>query len=128
LVLRPAKRPTVVGERARSQVRSGSFAPLSSSARRVRLSFDSLRAWHLDTHFIEALGLSPGAGEATAGTDHAVGEFVPDYEATWWTGLGVPKNTPMRIVDKLNEDINAALADPNDRPCGFRSKPPTIPE
>jgi tripartite-type tricarboxylate transporter receptor subunit TctC len=41
-----------------------------------------------------------------------VGEFVPDYEASTWFGVGVPKNTPAVIVDKLNEEINAALADP----------------
>jgi tripartite-type tricarboxylate transporter receptor subunit TctC len=41
-----------------------------------------------------------------------VGEFVPGYEASWWTGIGVPKNTPVEISDKLNKEINAALADP----------------
>jgi len=42
-----------------------------------------------------------------------VGEFVPGYEATSWVGIGAPKNTPVEIVDKLNNAINAALADPN---------------
>ena len=42
----------------------------------------------------------------------AVGEFVPGYEASFWTGVGAPKNTPPEIVDKLNKEINAALADP----------------
>ena len=41
-----------------------------------------------------------------------VGEFVPGYEASSWFGIGVPKNTPAEIVDRLNEEINAALADP----------------
>ena len=40
-------------------------------------------------------------------------EFVPGYEATSWVGIGAPKNTPVEIVDKLNNEINAALADPN---------------
>jgi tripartite-type tricarboxylate transporter receptor subunit TctC len=39
-------------------------------------------------------------------------EFVPGYEASFWTGIGAPKNTPPEIVDKLNKEINAALADP----------------
>jgi tripartite-type tricarboxylate transporter receptor subunit TctC len=39
-------------------------------------------------------------------------EFVPGYEASFWTGIGAPKNTPSEIVDKLNTEINAALADP----------------
>jgi tripartite-type tricarboxylate transporter receptor subunit TctC len=42
-----------------------------------------------------------------------VGEFVPGYEASGWYGIGAPKNTPTEIVDKLNNEINAALADPN---------------
>jgi tripartite-type tricarboxylate transporter receptor subunit TctC len=41
-----------------------------------------------------------------------VGEFVPGYEASQWYGVGAPKNTPAEIVDKLNKEINAALADP----------------
>jgi tripartite-type tricarboxylate transporter receptor subunit TctC len=45
----------------------------------------------------------------------AVGEFVPGYEATAWWGVGVPKNTPAEIVEKLNKEINAILADPKMR-------------
>jgi tripartite-type tricarboxylate transporter receptor subunit TctC len=41
-----------------------------------------------------------------------VGEFLPGYESSFWYGVGVPKNTPAEIVDKLNEAINAGLADP----------------
>jgi len=41
-----------------------------------------------------------------------VGEFVPGYEASGWYGIGAPKNTPTEIVDKLNKETNAALADP----------------
>jgi tripartite-type tricarboxylate transporter receptor subunit TctC len=42
----------------------------------------------------------------------AVGEFVPGYDATTWYGVGVPRNMPAEIVDKLNKEINAALAEP----------------
>jgi tripartite-type tricarboxylate transporter receptor subunit TctC len=42
----------------------------------------------------------------------AVGEFLPGYEAFGWYGLGVPRNTPAEIVNKLSEAMNAALADP----------------
>jgi len=42
-----------------------------------------------------------------------VSEFVPGYEATIWWGIGAPKATPAEIVDKLNNEINAALHDPN---------------
>jgi tripartite-type tricarboxylate transporter receptor subunit TctC len=41
-----------------------------------------------------------------------VGESVPGYEATYWLGIMAPKSTPAAIVDKLNEEINVALADP----------------
>ena len=41
-----------------------------------------------------------------------VGEFVPGYEATGWFGIGAPRNTPAEIVEKLNREINAGLADP----------------
>jgi tripartite-type tricarboxylate transporter receptor subunit TctC len=41
-----------------------------------------------------------------------VGEFVPDYEASTWYGVGAPKNTPAEIIEKLNREINAGLADP----------------
>jgi tripartite-type tricarboxylate transporter receptor subunit TctC len=41
-----------------------------------------------------------------------VGEFVPDYEASTWYGVGAPKATPAEIVDKLNREFNMGLADP----------------
>jgi tripartite-type tricarboxylate transporter receptor subunit TctC len=42
----------------------------------------------------------------------SVGDFVPGYESSQWYGIGVTKNTPREIVDKLNQEINAALAAP----------------
>ena len=41
-----------------------------------------------------------------------VAEFVPGYEASQWYGVGAPKATPAGIVEKLNKEINASLADP----------------
>jgi tripartite-type tricarboxylate transporter receptor subunit TctC len=41
-----------------------------------------------------------------------VGEFVPDYEVSSWYGIGVPRNTPAGVVETLNREVNAALADP----------------
>jgi tripartite-type tricarboxylate transporter receptor subunit TctC len=41
-----------------------------------------------------------------------VGEFVPGYEASGWFGLGAPKNTPAQIINTLNGQIGAELADP----------------
>jgi tripartite-type tricarboxylate transporter receptor subunit TctC len=42
-----------------------------------------------------------------------LGEFVPGLEASQWYGIVAPKGTPAGIVDKLNKEMNAALADPN---------------
>jgi len=41
-----------------------------------------------------------------------VSEFVPGYEASSWYGIGAPKDTPAEIIDRLNKEINAGLADP----------------
>jgi tripartite-type tricarboxylate transporter receptor subunit TctC len=40
-----------------------------------------------------------------------VDQFVPDFEAGQWIGIGAPKNTPVEIIERLNRDINAGLAD-----------------
>jgi tripartite-type tricarboxylate transporter receptor subunit TctC len=42
-------------------------------------------------------------------------EFLPGYEASFWGGFCAPKDTPVQIVDKLNREINTALADPGSR-------------
>jgi tripartite-type tricarboxylate transporter receptor subunit TctC len=39
-------------------------------------------------------------------------ESLPGYEASIWFGIGAPKNTPAEIIEKLNKEINAGLADP----------------
>jgi tripartite-type tricarboxylate transporter receptor subunit TctC len=41
----------------------------------------------------------------------AAGEFLPGYEASAWQGVGAPKNTPTEIIEMLNKQINAGLAD-----------------
>jgi len=41
-----------------------------------------------------------------------VGDFVPGYEVSGWIGMGAPKNTPTEIINRLNREINAGLADP----------------
>ena len=44
-----------------------------------------------------------------------VAEILPGFEWSAWIGVGAPKNTPAEIIDKLNEEINAGLADPKIR-------------
>jgi tripartite-type tricarboxylate transporter receptor subunit TctC len=45
-----------------------------------------------------------------------VGDFVPGFESSTWYGVGAPRNTPIEIIDKLNKEINTALADPKIKP------------
>ena len=53
-----------------------------------------------------------GATRAEALPDIPImSDFVPSYEASFWIGVGAPKNTPVAIVDRLNKEINAALTD-----------------
>ena len=42
----------------------------------------------------------------------SLGELVPGYDAVGWYGVGAPRGTPVEIVDRLNSEINAGLADP----------------
>jgi len=44
-----------------------------------------------------------------------VGDYVPGYEASAFVGMGAPKGTPAEVVDKLNKQVNSALADPSIR-------------
>jgi tripartite-type tricarboxylate transporter receptor subunit TctC len=79
------------------------FASMSSSIEYVRAG--QLRA-------LAVTGAMPS--QALPGIP-TVTEFVPGYEASFWTGIGAPKNTPSEIVDKLNKEINGGLADPKVR-------------
>jgi tripartite-type tricarboxylate transporter receptor subunit TctC len=42
----------------------------------------------------------------------AIGEFVPGYDVSAWYGVGAPKGTPAGVIDKINKEINAGMADP----------------
>jgi len=41
-----------------------------------------------------------------------VSDFLPGFEASFWGGVGAPRNTPAEVINKLNKEINAGLADP----------------
>ena len=61
---------------------------------------------------LRALAVTSAARSGALPYVPSIGEFVPGYEATVWYGVGAPKNTPAEITDKLNQEINLALADP----------------
>jgi tripartite-type tricarboxylate transporter receptor subunit TctC len=70
-------------------------------------SIDFIRAGKL-----HALAVTTAMRQEVLPDVTTLGEFVPGYEATVWFGIGAPKNTPAELVDKLNREINAGLADP----------------
>jgi tripartite-type tricarboxylate transporter receptor subunit TctC len=61
---------------------------------------------------LRALAVTTAARSQALPDVPAVGDFLPGYEASAWYGIGAPKSTPSWIVDKLNAEINAGLADP----------------
>ena len=80
----------------------------------VQVAFDPLPASieHIRAGKLRALAVTTvSRSEALPGIPSA-SESVPDYVASNWYGFAVPKTTPSEIVDKLNTEINAALADP----------------
>jgi tripartite-type tricarboxylate transporter receptor subunit TctC len=62
---------------------------------------------------LRALALTTATRSEALPDTPTVAEFVPGYEASYWAGIGAPRATPTEIVEKLNKEINAALADPN---------------
>src|SRR5262249_25837406 len=68
---------------------------------------------HIKAGRLRALAVTTATRSEALPNIPTVAEFVPGYEASTWYGVGVPKNTPVEIVDKLNKEINTALADPN---------------
>jgi tripartite-type tricarboxylate transporter receptor subunit TctC len=83
-------------------------------AGQMHVSFDPMPAMmpYATAGKLRALGVTTAMRSPTLPEVPAVGEFVPGYEASSWHGIGVPKDTPTEIVDRLNKEINAALADP----------------
>jgi tripartite-type tricarboxylate transporter receptor subunit TctC len=61
---------------------------------------------------LRALAMTTATRTAALPEVPTVGDFLPGYESSFWNGLGAPKNTPAEIIDKLNKEINVALADP----------------
>jgi tripartite-type tricarboxylate transporter receptor subunit TctC len=83
----------------------------------VQVMFDNLpsSAPFIKAGNLRALGVTSAQREPSLPNVPAIGETVPGYEATAWFGIGMPKNTPREFIDKINAEVNRALADPKMR-------------
>ncbi len=83
-------------------------------AGQVQVAFDNMPSSlpHIKAGKLRALGVTTAQRAAALPDVPTVGDTVPGYEASAFFGMGVPKNTPREIIEKLNKEINAALADP----------------
>ena len=83
----------------------------------VQVIFDNLpsSAGHIKSGRLRALAVTSEAREPSLPQVPTVSETVAGYEATAWFGVGMPKGTPRDIIDKVNAEINRALADPKMR-------------
>ena len=86
-------------------------------AGQVDVIFDNLpsSAGHIKGGKIRALAVTSAEREPSLPDVPTVAETLPGYEATAWFGIGMPKGTPSEIIDKVNAEVNRALADPNMR-------------
>jgi tripartite-type tricarboxylate transporter receptor subunit TctC len=92
----------------------GSAALLTDLLRgEMHVAFDPLLSSieHVKAGRLRALAVTTATRSEALPDIPTVGEFVPGYEYTGWVGLGVPRGTPTEIIEKLNGEINAGLAD-----------------
>ncbi|HET9533792.1 MAG TPA: tripartite tricarboxylate transporter substrate-binding protein [Mesorhizobium sp.] len=61
---------------------------------------------------LRALGVTTTNRQEVLPDLPAINEFLPGYDASGWFGIGAPENTPAEFVERLNNEINAGLADP----------------
>jgi tripartite-type tricarboxylate transporter receptor subunit TctC len=83
----------------------------------VLVMFDGLLSpiEHIRAGKLRGLGVTTAMRSGALPDLPAIGEFLPGFEASLWYGLGAPRSTPPEIIDKLNKEVNAALADPKIR-------------
>ncbi len=94
--------------------RGGGPALIDLLAGQMQVMFEPTVATiaYLKANTLRALAVTTAARSELLPDVPTVGEFVPGYEASQWYGISAPKNTPPEIVNKLNSEINAILADP----------------
>jgi tripartite-type tricarboxylate transporter receptor subunit TctC len=83
-------------------------------AGQVQVYFDGLPSSleHIKVGKLRALAVTTATRSDVLPDIPTLSDFLPGYEASFWGGFGAPKNTPAEIIDKLNREINAALAEP----------------
>jgi tripartite-type tricarboxylate transporter receptor subunit TctC len=83
-------------------------------AGQVEVVFDNIpgSVGHIKTGKVRALGVTAPKRVAAIPDVPTIGETVPGYEVSIWYGIAAPKGTPPEIVAKLNQAVNAVLADP----------------
>ncbi len=94
--------------------RGGAPAMIDLLSGQVQVMFDAVpqSIEYIRDGKLRALAVTTATRSETLPNVPAMSEFVPGFEAGSWWGVGAPKNTPAEIVDKLNREINAGLADP----------------
>ena len=94
--------------------RGGAPAVTDLISGQVQVYFDGISGSldHVRSGRLRALGVTTAERADVLPNVPSIAEFVPGYEAGGWYGIGVPKNVPAEVVDKLNREINASLADP----------------
>jgi tripartite-type tricarboxylate transporter receptor subunit TctC len=80
----------------------------------VQVMFDLMSSSieHIRAGGLSALAVTTATRSEALPDIPTVSENLPGYEAVSWGGIGAPKNTPRQIIDKLNREINTALAEP----------------
>jgi len=81
---------------------------------RVQIAFDGISSSveHIRAGKLRALAVATAARLETLPDIPTIGDSVSGFEASGWCGIAAPRNTPIGIIDKLNREINAGLADP----------------
>jgi tripartite-type tricarboxylate transporter receptor subunit TctC len=94
--------------------RGGAPAMVDLISGRVQVGFNVVTEsiGYIKAGKLRALAVTTAARSEVLPDIPTVSEFVPGYEASAWVGIGAPRNTPVEIIEKLNADINAGLADP----------------
>jgi tripartite-type tricarboxylate transporter receptor subunit TctC len=93
---------------------SGPAAHTDLLGGQVQVMFNAIPASieYIRTGRLRALAVTTASRSAALPDVPTVGDFVPGYESSVFFGIGAPKNTPAEIIDRLNKEINAGLADP----------------